>query len=117
VQLAHAHVLSGALAAQALPAEQYKPNAPALARRYADGLESADAEEDTLFVLWYRPGPVGAALADEAPPVAAPEPRLARKHKLLVFRTRSKLERDAWCFALNTEIERLVRDRRAVART
>jgi hypothetical protein len=36
-------------------------------------------------------------------------PALDGKHKMLVLRARSKLERDAWCWALNVEIERLVR--------
>ena len=36
-------------------------------------------------------------------------PALNGNHKLLVLRARSKLERDAWCWALNAEIERLVR--------
>jgi len=36
-------------------------------------------------------------------------PALNGNHKLLVLRARSQLERDAWCWALNAEIERLVR--------
>ena len=36
-------------------------------------------------------------------------PSLSAKHKMLVFKARSKLERDAWCWALNTEIEKMVR--------
>lgn len=36
-------------------------------------------------------------------------PALDAKHKMLVLRARSRLERDAWCWALNAEIERLVR--------
>lgn len=34
---------------------------------------------------------------------------LKTKHRVLVLKARSKLERDAWCWALNTEIERLSR--------
>ena len=36
-------------------------------------------------------------------------PPLDGKYSILVLRARSKLERDAWCWALNAEIERLVR--------
>ena len=36
-------------------------------------------------------------------------PALNSKHQILVFKARSKLERDAWCWALNAEIERVVR--------
>ena len=36
-------------------------------------------------------------------------PRLNGEQKMLVLRARSKLERDEWCWALNVEIERLVR--------
>jgi len=36
-------------------------------------------------------------------------PGLSAKRQLMVFRTRSKLERDAWCWAINCEIEKLVR--------
>ena len=34
-------------------------------------------------------------------------PPLSAKRKVALFRTRSKLERDAWCWALNTEIEKV----------
>jgi hypothetical protein len=114
INLAHAYVVSGCFAAQALPASQYDPNTPAPARRYADGLEADDAEEDTLFVLWYRPLLLGDGLAGGAP--AAAVPALSAKKKTVVFRTRSKLERDTWVWALNAEIERLVRVGRAAGR-
>jgi hypothetical protein len=31
------------------------------------------------------------------------------KRKVAVFRTRSRLERDVWCWALNSEIEKVVK--------
>ena len=34
---------------------------------------------------------------------------LKAKRRVIVLKARSKLERDAWCWALNTEIERLSR--------
>jgi hypothetical protein len=116
VQLSHSYLVSGTLAAQALPTAQCDPNAAAIARRYADGLESNDLEEDSLFVLWYRPGVVGATLSHDASFANDPEPPLSKKNKLLVFRARSRLERDAWAFAINAEIERLVRARRDAER-
>lgn len=36
-------------------------------------------------------------------------PSLNGQQKMLVLRARSKLERDEWCWALNIEMERLVR--------
>ncbi len=36
-------------------------------------------------------------------------PSLNGQQKMLVLRARSKLERDEWCWALNVEMERLVR--------
>lgn len=116
INLIDAYVCSGYFAAQTLPSGQFKPDTPAMARRYADGLEADDPEEDTLFMLWYSPHPVGAG--DETgsspagqlrkgPPRSAVIPPLSAKRKVALFRTRSKLERDAWCWALNTEIEKV----------
>ena len=36
-----------------------------------------------------------------------PPPNLDAKRKAIVLKTRSKLERDAWCWAINMEIDRL----------
>ena len=36
-------------------------------------------------------------------------PRTQQKHKTLILKARSKLECDAWCWALNSELERVVR--------
>ena len=36
-------------------------------------------------------------------------PPLSGKRKLAVYRTRSKLERDAWVWAINAEIDKAVR--------
>lgn len=118
INLIDAYVCSGYFAAQTLPSGQFKPDTPATARRYADGLETDDPEEDTLFMLWYRSHPVGAG--DEAgsspaaqlrsgPPRSAVVPPLSAKRKVALFRTRSKLERDSWCWALSTEIEKVAR--------
>ena len=120
INLIDAYVCSGYFAAQTLPSGQFKPDTPTVARRYADGLEADDPEEDTLFMLWYRPHPVGAGDETGSSPAAqihsakgpsrsAVIPPLSAKRSVVLFRTRSKLERDAWCWALNTEIEKLAR--------
>jgi len=118
INLIDAYVCSGYFAAQTLPSGQFKPDMPTMARRYADGLEADDPEEDTLFMLWYRPHPVGAGDETGSGPAAqihkgkgpshnATIPPLSAKRSVVLFRTRSKLERDTWCWALNTEIEKL----------
>lgn len=68
-----------------------------------------------LFMIWYRPqAPV---VDDAATPTGNGTdtgaqdkiPGLSAKRKSMVFRTRSMLERDAWCWAINCEIDKLVR--------
>ncbi|KAH9854680.1 Pleckstrin homology domain-containing protein [Lenzites betulinus] len=108
IPLLDAYLCSGYFAAQYLPEGQYDANAPPVARRYQDGLETDDGEEDTLFVLWYRI-PKGAAPGVQRNNAGADVPPLKAKRKVAVFRTRSKLERDAWVWAINTEIEKVVR--------
>lgn len=102
IHLLDAYVFSGYLAAQYLPQGQYHPDDPALPRRYQDGLESDDLDEDTLFMVWWHK--VGGPQVPEntIPPLAA-------KRKVSVYRTRSKLERDAWVWAIKAEIEKAVR--------
>jgi hypothetical protein len=117
INLLDAHVASGYFAALALPKGQFNPCDPIVPRRYQDGLEADDPDEDMLFMIWYRRhAPVVNKLATGAPTgagadVAAQDdlPRLSAKRTLMVFRTRSKLERDAWCWAINCQIEKLVR--------
>jgi len=95
-----------------LPKGQYSPNAAPAPRRYQDGLETDDRDEDMLFIVWYRKHPQ-MLNADQDPtttPVSSKNvPTLSVKHKMLLFKTRSILERDAWCWALNSEIEKIVR--------
>ena len=85
-------------------------------RRYQDGLEADDPDEDMLFVIWYRPrapvvNEVVTSITNGSADAGAQDkvPSLSAKRKLMVFRTRSKLERDAWCWAINWEIDKLVR--------
>ncbi|KDR82730.1 hypothetical protein GALMADRAFT_844524 [Galerina marginata CBS 339.88] len=112
INLLNAYVCSGYFAAQTLPKGQYMPNTPPPPRRYQDGLETDDREEDMLFMIWYRPQRQ-MTNADEDPTTTSVNmksvPSLSAKNKTLVFRTRSLLEKDSWCWALNSEIEKIVR--------
>lgn len=133
INVLDAYVCSGYLAARYLPEGQYNPDAPPVARRYQDGLETEDSEEDTLFMIWYHPTKVGddgtRGNADSGAPSSAANggpstagsgqgkttalpsaiPALNAKRKIGVFRTRSKFERDAWVWAINSEIEKVLR--------
>ena len=112
IPLLDAYICSGYFAAQYLPDGQYDANAPAVARRYQDGLETDDSQEDTLFVIWYRV-PEGLAAGVRRNNFGADIPPLTAKRKVAVFRTRSKLERDAWVWAINAELEKVVRASRS----
>lgn len=101
INLGNAYVLSGFLAAQLLPRDQFQDIA---ALRYGDGLEVDDDDVDRLFVILYY----SQKYSSENPPKL---PLLKMKRKMAVFKTRSKLERDSWCWALNCEIERIMRSR------
>ncbi|KAJ7288432.1 Pleckstrin homology domain-containing protein [Mycena rebaudengoi] len=114
INLADAYVTSGYFAALTLPSGQYTSDAAP--RRYQDGLETDDPDEDTLFMLWYHPHRSAVNVGLEVPEgeerQQADSPRipaLSGKTKVVVFRTRSKLERDAWCWAINCEIEKIAR--------
>ncbi|EMD39935.1 hypothetical protein CERSUDRAFT_112180 [Gelatoporia subvermispora B] len=114
ISLLDAYVCSGYFAAQYLPEGQYDPNAPPVARRYQDGLETDDSEEDTLFIVWYRPtikgvDSQGSQAGQRSQGNSAAVPPLSAKRKVEIFRTRSKLERDVWVWAINSEIEKIVR--------
>ena len=109
INLLDAYVCSGYFAAQYLPAGQYDANALPVARRYGDGLETDDNEEDTMFIVWYRNIPGAAEGVPRNSNNTVDIPPLKAKRKVKVFRTRSKLERDAWVWAINVEIEKVVR--------
>jgi len=133
INLLDAYILSGYFAALNLARREYTPDMPSTARKFGDGLETHDKDEDTLFMLWYRPHasvsmeeldiqPVEAISASDGQPSAGSRkggvddshiPELSAKRKVLICRARSRLERDSWCWALNCEIERLVRATRA----
>ncbi|KAF8443073.1 Pleckstrin homology domain-containing protein [Boletus edulis BED1] len=106
IGLLDAYVCSGYFAALALRPNEYSPESPNLPRRYHDGLETDEREEDKLFVIWYRKSEASASAASWGKAIEC----ACGCHKLAVFRTRSKVERDAWCWALGCEIEKVVRN-------
>lgn len=106
--LSDAYVSSGYLAALVLPGSEFDPSKLPVGRRFQDGLETDDKDEDVIFMICYRPR------SRHTPDTlyhtnTTNVPPLSSKQKTLVFRTRSKLERDSWCWAINCEIERTVR--------
>jgi len=129
INLLDAYIVSGYYAASMLPRREFDPDAPPQSKLFSDGLATTDLEEDVVFLLWYRSHSTIQGKGDamsafdfqlhygtgngkskyEDTLNSAPIPELEAKPKLLICRARSKLERDAWCWALNCEIERLVR--------
>lgn len=105
ISLLDAYVCSGFYAARELPYYEYDPNAPSNARIYADGLEAKNADEDIIFMIWYRKQPILSKNSYNTIPVK----KMSSKPKMLICRARSQLERDAWCWALNSEMERVTR--------
>ncbi|KAI6114026.1 hypothetical protein F5141DRAFT_1213159 [Pisolithus sp. B1] len=99
--------LNAASSASARNQEEFNPNDPTPPKRYCDGLEADEPVEDILFMLWYRKPRTSSAggQASGIPPPSA-------KFKTVIFKTRNKIERDAWCWALNCEIEKVVRRNR-----
>lgn len=57
-------------------------------------------------MVWWYPGN-GGQPADSPKNLAVPS--LSAKRHTAVFRTRSKLERDAWVWAIRSEVEKAVR--------
>lgn len=107
ISLLDAYIYSGYLATLALPREELNYGDPTPPRRYCDGLEVDEPLEDVLFMLWYRKTrtSTGGSQASQVPPPSA-------KFKTVVFKTRNKVERNAWCWALGCEIEKVVRRNR-----
>ena len=69
INLLDAYVTSGYFAALTLPQGQYNASAANVPRRYQDGLEADDPEEDMLFMILYRPQ---APVVDEAAGITGP---------------------------------------------
>ena len=112
ISLSDAYVCSGYLATLTLPEGEFDPSKSPSGRRYLDGLETDDSDEDTIFVVHYRLRSRQVRGALYHPDTTGDVPSLSSRQKVLVFRTRSKLERDSWCWGINCEIERTVRIQR-----
>lgn len=117
VNLLDAYVISGRAAVESIASSDDDTH---FARRYQDGLECNDSVQDTLFIIWCTKLRTDYGMGATSENVAAPPPpNLNAKRKVIVLKTRSKLERDAWCWAINMELERLARvhaDREDAAR-
>ncbi|KAL4081076.1 Pleckstrin homology domain-containing protein [Scleroderma citrinum] len=109
--LSDAYVCSGYLAALALPREEFDPYSRNVPKRYCDGLEAHEPEDDILFMIWYRKtqSSTSNSKTNSKSGGGGSIPPLSAKLKTAVFRTRNKVERDAWCWALGCEIDKLVR--------
>ncbi|OCF45974.1 hypothetical protein I317_00062 [Kwoniella heveanensis CBS 569] len=110
-----AYVYSGMLALDELPAMSSNDAFAYQTRVYQDGLRSADGVEDTTFCVrlgthpsrWGKKTTQPWEMEEEAEFLP---PGLSKKPPgLLIFRARSKLERDRWVWAINAEMERQVR--------
>ncbi|KAG6336056.1 hypothetical protein ID866_3029 [Astraeus odoratus] len=107
ISLLDAYVCSGYLAALALPREEFDPNSRSPPRRYHDGLEVDEPGEDVLFMVRYRKSHI--STPERQGDLLMDVPRLSTKFKTAVFRTRNKVERDSWCWALSCEIDKIVK--------
>ena len=106
-----------------------KPGRHALPRMYSDGWTSCDEDTATCFVVWHgkkknlfrAPGDKGSG--DSKQSVAGGKPRLEQQRQKLklvsslgvpgrsiVFKTRSRAEKDHWVMSISGEIERLQAD-------
>ncbi|WVQ96460.1 hypothetical protein IAU59_003565 [Kwoniella sp. CBS 9459] len=110
-----AYVYSGMLALDELPVMPTDDAFASQTRVYQDGLRSADVVEDTTFCVrlathpsrWGKKTTQPWEMEEEAEFLP---PGLSKKPPgLLIFRARSKLERDRWVWAINAEMERQVR--------
>ncbi|WVF68945.1 hypothetical protein IAT40_003719 [Kwoniella sp. CBS 6097] len=110
-----AYVYSGMLALDELPVMSSNDAFVSQTRVYQDGLRSADGVEDTTFCVrlgthpsrWGKKTTQPWEMEEEAEFLP---PGLSKKPPgLLIFRARSKLERDRWVWAINAEMERQVR--------
>lgn len=52
INLLDAYVCSGYIAMQALPRREIDDDGNPKPKRYQDGLEAGDSDEDTTFILW-----------------------------------------------------------------
>ncbi|KAL7272671.1 hypothetical protein RUND412_004516 [Rhizina undulata] len=91
--------------------QTFDSNAPgrhALPRVYKDGLTTHDEDTMTCFVIWHgmRRG-VFKTKDEEGRTVKHRVTQLGQPGKAVVFKARSRLERDTWVMSIAMEIERL----------
>nr|XP_018262424.1 uncharacterized protein I303_05441 [Kwoniella dejecticola CBS 10117]OBR84582.1 hypothetical protein I303_05441 [Kwoniella dejecticola CBS 10117] len=123
-----AYVYSGMLALDELPSPNSNDIFTSQSRVYQDGLQSSDGAEDTTFCVRLTTSPYSSTNSSKKAwttrkKVTQPwenedltqdqeflPPDLSKNpNQLLIFRARSKLERDRWVWAINAEMERQVR--------
>ncbi|KAK8858607.1 hypothetical protein IAR55_002836 [Kwoniella newhampshirensis] len=110
-----AYVYSGMLAQDELHEASNSDAFSTQARVYQDGLQSSDPAEDTTFCVRLSTSPSRWGTKRTQPWEMEDDaeflpPGLSKKApSLLIFRARSKLERDRWVWAINAEMERQVR--------
>ncbi|PWW73126.1 hypothetical protein C7212DRAFT_347149 [Tuber magnatum] len=84
------------------------PGRHALPRVYQDGMTSHDEDTMTCFVIWHgMRRNIFKTKDDEGKTVRHRVTALGQTGKSIVFKARSRLERDAWVMSIGMEIERL----------
>lgn len=84
------------------------PGRHSLPRIYQDGMTSHDEDTMTCFVLWHgMRRSLFKTTDDEGRTVRHRVTQLGAAGKCIVFKARSRLERDAWVMSIGMEIERL----------
>ncbi|KAG8892497.1 hypothetical protein FRC00_011965, partial [Tulasnella sp. 408] len=90
INLIDSYTYSGQLAVATLPKED--TSSEPTARRYQDGLEANDTDEDVTFIIWYRPHSSQisqpSTTEDSAAEYSAKIRPLSGKHKMLICKAR-----------------------------
>lgn len=84
------------------------PGRYTLPRIYPDGYTSYDEDTMTCFVLWHGTRrSLFTTKDDEGKKIRHRVPQLGTKGRAIVFKARSRLERDMWVMSIAIEIDRL----------
>ncbi|KAI5779234.1 Pleckstrin homology domain-containing protein [Geopyxis carbonaria] len=84
------------------------PGRHTLPRIYPDGYTSYDEDTMTCFVLWHGTRrSLFTTKDDEGKTIRHRVPQLGTKGRAIVFKARSRLERDTWVMSIAMEIDRL----------
>jgi hypothetical protein len=101
-------VTAGDLLYQNRTFDSNSPGRSALPRIYADGYTSHDEDSMTCFVLWHGSRrSIFTKRDEEGNTVRRMVTPLGQGGNAVVFKARSRLERDAWVMGIAMEIERL----------